>query len=156
KDPQFDEILKFTYLQVLARSFTNHMQQQANAKADAEFDQYYKQHPEEFEQAQVLQISVPRKMQHSDQSGAADTPKVDTAADEAALKAEAEKIRTRAVAGEDFEKLEDEAYTFAGDPDDAPDTDMGDNTHADLAQWDKLIFAMQPGQVSELISGNDA
>jgi parvulin-like peptidyl-prolyl isomerase len=62
---------------------------------------------------------------------------VDTAADEAALKAEAEKIRTRAAAGEDFEKFEDEAYTFAGDPDDTPDTDMGDNTRAELGHLGK-------------------
>jgi PPIC-type PPIASE domain len=160
KDPKFDEILKFTYLQVLGRFYNNHMQQEANAKADAEFDQYYKQHPEEYEQVQVLQISVPKKMLHPDQpEGAAPAPpKPDTPADEAALKAEAEKIRARAAAGEDFEKLEAEVYTFAGDPDSEPDTDMGDNTRAELAaaQWDKLIFAMQPGQVSEVIEAPEA
>jgi hypothetical protein len=156
KDPHFDEILRFTYLQVLARAFTGHMQQQADAKTDAEFEKYYKQHPDEFEQVQVLQISVPKQRQHSDPSGAVTTQKVDKAADEAATKAEAVKIRSRAAAGEDFEKLEDEAYDFAGNPDNAPDTDMGENTRAEMAPFDKEVFALQPGQVSDVLSGTEA
>jgi hypothetical protein len=156
KDPKFDEILRFTYLQVLARAFANHMQQEANAKTEAEFETYFKQHPEEFEQAQVLQISIPKQKQHPDQPGAGAVSNVDTAADAAALKAEAEKIRARAVAGEDFEKLEAEVYTFAGDPDDVPDTDMGDNTRAELAPFGKEVFALQPGEITEVLSGTEA
>ena len=156
KDPNFDEILRFTYLQVLGRAFTNHLQQQADAKASADFDSYYKQHPEEFEQVQVLQISVPKKKQYSDQSGAPAPANVDAAADAAALKAEAEKIRSRAAAGEDFEKLENEAYVFAGDPDDTPDIDMGENTGAEMAPFGKEVFALPPGQVSEVLSGTEA
>lgn len=156
KDPSFDEILRFTYLQVLARAFTNHLQLEANTKADADFEKYYQQHPEEFEQVQVVQISVPKQKRHSDQSGAPAPSDVDTAADAAALKAEAEKIRGRAAAGEDFEKLENEAYVFAGDPDDTPDTDMGENTRAEMAPFGKEVFALQPGQVSEVLSGAQA
>ena len=158
KDPHFQEVLKFTYLQVLARAFTNEMQQKANAKAEVEFDQYFKQHPEEFELASVLQISVPKQKHQADedQPGAAPAAKVDTPADAAALKAEADKIRARAVAGEDFEKLETEAYTFAGDPDDAPDTDMGANTRAELGEFGNEIFALRPGQVSDVLSGTEA
>jgi hypothetical protein len=156
KDPSFDEILRFTYLQVVARAFTNHLQQEANAEADAEFEKYYQQHPEEFEQVQVLQISVPKQKQHSGQSGAPAPSNVDTAADAAALKAEADKIRSRAAAGEDFEKLENEAYVFAGDPDDTPDTEMGENTRAEMAPFGNEVFALQPGQVSEVLSGTQA
>jgi len=157
KQPRFEEVLKFTYLQVLARAFTNEMQQKANAKADTEFDQYFKQHPEEFELASVLQISVPKqkRVPDPDQAGATPAPKVDNAPDPAALKTEADKIRARAVAGEDFEKLENEAYTFAGDPDSAPDTDMGANTRAELGQFGNDIFALQPGQVSQVLSGTE-
>jgi len=155
KDPNFDEILRFTYLQILARAFTNHLQQQADAKANAVFDTYYTQHPEEFEQVQVSQISVPKQKDHPDQSGA--TPaNVDIAGEAAAMKAEAETIRSRAVAGEDFGKLEDEAYLFANAPNDSPDPDMGDNTRADMAPFDKEVFALQPGQVSEVLSGTEA
>jgi hypothetical protein len=158
KQPRFEEVLKFTYLQVLARTFTNEMQQKANAKADAEFDQYFKQHPEEFELASVLQISIPKQKLEPDpdQAGAAPAPKVNNAPDPVALKAEADKIRARAVAGEDFEKLETEVYTFAGDPDSAPDTDMGANTRADLGQFGNDIFALQPGQVSQVLSATEA
>jgi hypothetical protein len=156
KDPHFDEILRFTYLQVLGRAFTNHLQQVADAKTNAEFEPYFKQHPEEFEQVQVLQISVPKQKLHSDESGAPTPSNTDPAADAAALKEEADKIHARAVAGEDFEKLENEVYVFAGNPDESPDTDMGDNTRAEMAPFDKEVFALQPGQVSEVLSGTEA
>jgi hypothetical protein len=156
KDPNFDEILRFTYLQVLARTLTNHMQQQANAKADAEFEKYYQQHPEEFEQVQVLQISIPKQKDHPEQSDAAAPANVDTAAEAAAMKVEAEKIRSRAVAGENFEKLENEAYLFANAPNDSPDPDMGENTRAEMEPFGKEVFALQPGQVSEVLSGTQA
>ena len=155
KDPNFDEVLKFTYLQVLARAFSNHMQQQADAKANADFDTYYKQHPDEFEQVQVLQISIPKQKDHSEDTGTPAT-KVDTVAEAAAMKEEAEKIRARAIAGEDFEKLESEAYAFANAPNDSPDPDMGENTRADMAPFGKEVFALQPGQVSDLLSGTEA
>jgi hypothetical protein len=154
KDPHFDEILKFTYLQVLGRTFSNHMQQEADAKTNGLFDTYYKQHPDEFEEVQVMQISIPKQKDHSEESGP--PTKVDTAAEAAAMKAEAETIRSRAIAGEDFEKLEADAYAFANAPNDSPSPDMGENTRADMAPFDKEVFALPIGQVSEVLSGTEA
>jgi len=156
KDPHFDDILKFTYLQVLARAMNDRLQEKASAAADAEFEKYYQSHPEEFEQATLLQISIPKQKQHDAESPSAAPVKVDAAADEAAMKAEAEAIHLRAVAGEDFEKLEEEAYAVAGDPSDAPLADMGEVTRADVGQFYKEIFALQPGAISKLIPGPDA
>ncbi len=155
KDPHFDDILKFTYLQVLARTMNNHLQQQADVP-DAEFEKYYKEHTEEFEQVELLQISIPKQKHHAAKSGSASRSKVDTATDEIAMKAEAKKIYRQVIAGGDFEKLQDEAYTVAGDPDDAPDADMGIVTRSRLGQSQKEIFALQPGQISKLISGPEA
>jgi len=154
KDPHFDEILKFTYLQVLGRAFSSHMQQEADAKANGLFDTYYKQHPDEFEEVQVMQISIPKQKDHSEESGP--PAKVDTVAEAAAMKAEAESIRSRAIAGEDFEKLEADAYAFANTPNDSPDPDMGENTRSDMAPFDKEVFALPIGQVSEVLSGTEA
>lgn len=155
KDPQFDDILKFTYLQVLARAMNTRLQQQSEIP-DAEFEKYYKEHPEQFEEVALLQASIPKQKKHATQSGSAPQAKVNNAADEAAMKSEAEKIHRQVLAGGDFEMLQDEAYEIAGDPDGAPDTDMGTHTRSELGKFQKEIFALQPGQISELIEGPEA
>jgi len=154
KDPHFNDILKFTYLQVLARAMNNHLQQQAEM-SDAEFEKYYQEHAKEFEEVELLQISIPKQKQHASGSGPAPSKTV-AAADEAAMKAEAEKIYHQALAGGDFEKLHEEAYTVAGDPDDAPDSDMGTVTRPELGESQAEIFALRPGQISRLIPGEEA
>jgi hypothetical protein len=155
KDPHFNDILKFTYLQVLARAMNNHLQQQAEMP-DAEFEKYYQEHIKEFEEVELLQISILKQKQHASASGGAPPSKAVAAADEVAMKAEAEKIYHQALAGGDFEKLQEEAYTVAGDPDDAPDADMGLVTRPELGESQAEIFALKPGQISRLISGQEA
>ena len=155
KDPHFDEILKFTYLQVLARAMNERLARQSDM-TDAEFAKYYKEHAADFEQVELLQISILKQKSHPSPSGATPQAKVDTAADEAAMKAEAEKIYSQAVAGGDFATLQEEAYTVAGDPDDAPDADMGVVTRSELGGTQAEVFALQPGQISKLISGKEA
>ena len=155
KDPHFDEILKFTYLQVLARAMNERLARQSEM-TDAEFAKYYKEHAADFEQVELLQISILKQKSHPSPSGAAPQAKVDTAADEAAMKAEAGTIYSQVLAGGDFATLQEEAYTVAGDPDDAPDTDMGVVTRSELGGTQAEVFALQPGQVSKLISGKEA
>jgi hypothetical protein len=155
KDPHFDEILKFTYLQVLARAMNERLARQADM-TDAEFAKYYKEHADDFEQVELLQISIPKQKSHPTQSGTMPQAKMDPAADEAAMKAEAGTIYSQVLAGGDFATLQEEAYTVAGDPDDAPDTDMGVVTRSELGGTQAEVFALQPGQVSKLISGKEA
>jgi hypothetical protein len=156
QDPHFDDILKFTYVQVLSRALNTHLQEQANEQANAEIDKYYQEHPHEFEQVHLLQISVPKRKLHPNAASPAPTSKQGIEAEETAMKAEAEKIHARAVAGEDFEKLQEEAYAFAGNADAAPDADMGNVTRAEVGQFQDQIFAMPLSQVSELTSGAEA
>jgi len=156
QDPHFDDILKFTYVQVMARAMNTYLQQQTYGRTDADFEQYYKEHAREFEQVQLLQISIPKHKLHANESGKDSVTKADAAADEAAMKAEAEKIHARAVAGEDFEKLQEEAYTVAGNPDAAPDADMGEVTRSEVGQFQEQIFSLPPGQVSEITPGAEA
>jgi parvulin-like peptidyl-prolyl isomerase len=73
------------------------------------------------------------------------------------MRAEAEKIRKEAIAGEDFNKLEIEACTAAGDPDVAPDPVVGKVTRDTARQFQQLIFdELQPGQISELVTYQDS
>ena len=106
---------------------------------------------------ELLQLTIPkRKGQGSESESSVPAPTADPAAEEAAMKAEAEKLRREAAAGGDFEKLEVEAYAVANE-DDAPlDPAVGKVTRAKLGQFQKLVFdELQPGQVSEVVSSED-
>jgi parvulin-like peptidyl-prolyl isomerase len=85
----------------------------------------------------------------NDATKAADAPKPP---DPEVLKAAAEKIRDRAAAGEDLDKLEKEAFEAAGNKQTAPPTQMGSRRRGVLPpDQDAEVFALNPGQVSKLI-----
>jgi parvulin-like peptidyl-prolyl isomerase len=76
--------------------------------------------------------------------------KPDSAADEAEMKAVADKIQKEAVAGGDFQKLEEEAYQAAGIQD-APSVEMGLVARAQIPlEYQQAIFGLKDGQVSEV------
>lgn len=153
QDPHLEDILSFTYVQVMARAMNNQLQEGANKRTAADFDKYYKEHAQEFEQVELLQISVPKRREQANEPGPV---VVDADAGDAAMKLEADKIHSRAVAGEDFDKLQQAAYTAAGRKDTPPVADMGQVTRAEVGQFQEQIFALPVGQVSEITSGPKA
>jgi hypothetical protein len=153
KDPKFQEKARYTYLQLLWQSFYENLARTANDISDAEVEQQYRQHPELFEQVDLLRIFVPNERKHPVIPSSPVKIQEIRAADESAMKVEAEQIRRKAADGGDFEKLETEAYKFAGyGPDDAPDVNLGMTNRAEMPQeYTKKVFDMKPGQVSELV-----
>jgi parvulin-like peptidyl-prolyl isomerase len=148
KDPDFQETLKFTILRTLSRGFVKRLQDQAQAISDVEVEKSYKEHPELFESVDLLRIYVPKDKQQSSEPQA----KADTGAGAVAMKAQAEKIRSQAAAGADFEKLQAAAYTAAG-MSDPPDVNVGKETRATLPlDYQSVVFGLQPGEVSQLVS----
>jgi parvulin-like peptidyl-prolyl isomerase len=71
---------------------------------------------------------------------------------EASMKATAEKLRVRAAAGEDFDKLQTEAFAAAGLKAKAPNTDMGKVRRTALPPAHAAAFDLKTGQVSSLIT----
>jgi len=153
KDPRFQEKVKYAYLQLLGQSFSEDLARKANDISDAEVEQQYREHPELFEQVDLLRIFIPNERKHSGTpSSPAKIEEVRTA-DAVAMKIEAEQIRRKAAAGGDFEKLEIEAYKFAGfGPDDAPDMDLGMTNRAEMPrEYTTAVFDLKPGKVSGLV-----
>jgi peptidyl-prolyl cis-trans isomerase C len=140
KDPDFQKTLQFTILRALSRGFVKHLQDQAQAISDAEVEKSYKEHPEIFERVDLIRIYVPKEKRTSEPGG------------EAAMKAEAEKIRGQAAAGADFEKLQGQAYAAAGMAD-PPGVNVGKETRGTLPlDYQESVFSLQPGQVSQLVT----
>jgi parvulin-like peptidyl-prolyl isomerase len=153
KDPAIQALLQYRYQQALYSSFKAYVKRNANEMSDAELEKFYNANRERYEQFGLLRIHVPDVKEHHPAAGSHLQPKVDTAADQAAMKALAIRIRTAAVAGGNFEQLQERAYKLAGITEDPPDTDLGDNWTRDTfpAEYQAAVFGLKPGQVSELI-----
>jgi parvulin-like peptidyl-prolyl isomerase len=86
----------------------------------------------------------------------ADQTKVDQEAkkkaDEDALKKEAETLHTRAAAGEDFDKLQKEAFEAASIKGNPPSTAVGKLTPNEVPVTQRAVLDLKPGQVSDIIT----
>jgi parvulin-like peptidyl-prolyl isomerase len=153
KDPRTQVGAQYSNLLFLSGAFNRYLQTQAAQLSDAEVKTYYEQNPELFIKANFLRIFVPNERKHSDTPSTPKQVEERQAADEAAMKSLATKIRARAVAGADFQALEEEVYQFAGEPDSqSPDVDLDDITRKEAPQELQPVFDLKPGEISEVIS----
>ena len=108
--------------------------------SDAEIDKYYKDNPSAFEEVTLQRLFIPKAVASKDKPVDATTEK-----------AAAEKLHARAVAGEDFDKLQKAAYVGNANPQAAPNTQMGGRRRGGLPpDQEGAIFALKQGGVSEL------
>lgn len=151
KEPQFEEMMRFATLQLLAQNLTRDLQKKAGDIPQTEIAKYYQDNPTRFQQVELLRIFIPKSKQHAPEANAAAPPKVDTAADEAAMKAVAGKVHSEAVAGGDFQKLQQEAFEAAGIKSQSPTVNLGKLTREGLPTNQQQVFELKAGQVSELL-----
>jgi len=149
QEPGFHEMMRFATLQLLTQRLTRHLQENAGNITDADAEKYYKENNSRFERAELLRVFIPKQKQLGAGGGSVADNK---AADEAAMKAVAEKIHTNAVGGKDFQQLQKEAFEAAGIASSTPKVDMGKLSPGNLPVDHKKVFDLEVGQVSELIS----
>ena len=138
KDPKVQEQLRLQKLQVLASSYTRKMQEKDAEVPQADIEKYYKDNSARYEEAKLVRIYVPMV-----------TTEEGKPPDAAATKALAEKIRERAAAGEDFDKLQKDAFTGANSKGTPPSTDMGERRRSSLPpKQEEPVFSLKAGEVS--------
>ena len=154
--PEFDEQMYLSRMELLARLAGQQIQKDAGKASDTDLESYYKEHNAEFKTMSYDKIYVPKqKMGETVAANSPDAQKKHEAS-EAEMKQEADKLRTRAAAGEDFVKLQQEAYDFAG----MKLVASASNTHVDkvakahMSPNDASLFDLKKGEVSQVI--NDA
>jgi hypothetical protein len=167
KTPQYSESLKFVKMQVLSNELQRKIQKQAADIPDADVEKYYKEHAESYETYNVERIFVPRtkqgdnetKEEDKDQKLTDDEKKAKEAAEKAkADEAEqsmtklAEDLRTRAANGEDFAKLQKEAYDAAGMKIESPSVNLPNVRRTGLPPAHAAVLDLKPGEVSQVIS----
>ena len=139
KDPEVQQRLKIQRDSALAQALNVKLQEDATP-SDAEIDKYYKDNPSAFEEVTLQRLFIPKAVASKDKPVDATTEK-----------AAAEKLHARAVAGEDFDKLQKAAYVGNANPQAAPNTQMGGRRRGGLPpDQEGAIFALKQGGVSEL------
>lgn len=85
------------------------------------------------------------------QKAAADKAAAQKSDEEALLKKEADSLQARASAGEDFDKLQKEAYDSTGLKGTPPATNIGKLTHSEIPVTHRAVMDLKPGQVSQVL-----
>jgi len=149
KGTDFAERMRFARLQILSQELVRRVQDEAAKVPAKDIADYYQKHEKDYEQASMERIVIPNRKELKAQSP--DASKGDNG--EEAMTKEAEALRTRAAAGEEFAKLQKEAYEFAGvSGNTEPDPKMGKLRRRGLPLAHASAFDLKPGEVSPVIS----
>ena len=170
KTPEFAERVKFVKMQVLSQALQQEIQKKAADVPEADLQKYYKEHSETFEQYNVDRIFVPRTKQvepeakadedkDKDEKVTEEQQKTKEAADKAkaeegeqAMTKLAEDLRARAATGEDFAKLQKEAFEAAGMKIESPTVNLPTVRRTGLPPGHVAVFDLKQGDVSQVIS----
>jgi hypothetical protein len=165
KTPHYDEMMEISRMQVLSQALNNNLREEAGKISDSDLEKYYNDHQRDYDQATVLRIFVPHSKQVTgpppsvNKAGVKLTEKEKQAATEArekegeaAMKKLADSLQPRAAKGEDFDKLQKEAYLAAGLKATPPTTKVDKLRRNTLPQAHSAAFDLKPGEVSPVFS----
>jgi len=150
QSPQFQELMAISRLQNLARLESEQLQRQAAQVSDSEIEDFYHQHRPDFRAISYDRIYVPKQKQLTGNVGDPEVEKKRQAS-EAEMKDEADKLRARAAAGEDFGKLQQDAYDFAGVKAKAPNTHVNGVSKV-ATPTEAAVSDLKKGEVSPVVS----
>jgi hypothetical protein len=165
---QYKETLKVAKMQILTTQLQRKVQEDADKIPDSEIEAYYKKNPEAYEQFSLDRLFIPKnkqmepekdnededKMTDEQKKAKADAEKAKQEAGQKELDALAETLQKRAAAGEDFAKLQKEAYDAAGMKMDNPTVNLPTVRRTGLPPAHKDVFDLKVGEVSPVISDN--
>jgi len=134
--------LKLARMRILATAFLQSQQaRQLTATTEVEVQKYYELHKDQYEQVQVRRMAIPVVAPTED----------GRPLDRAAVKAEMEELRKRAVAGEDLNQLQLEAYRHLHIQ--APPPPLNPVTwRRGMVQGDEAkAFDLKPGEMTDVL-----
>ncbi len=154
KGENYEEQMELARIQVLSQDLKRAIMEKASQISDEDIEAYYHNNTARFEKAEVERIYVPKnqqppsaldkKLTEGDRQERSQEP-------EQKMKVEADNLRARAVAGEDFTKLQADAYQVAGIKSVAPNTGM-QIRRVSLPPSQVLVMDLRPGQVSSVFA----
>jgi len=154
KQAKFDEMLRFSRMQILSQELSRALQEEAGKLSDSDLETYYTKNAPAYEEATFVRIFVPANKQIANPKPNMKDAEIEAQqkVGEEAMKKVAAGLRTRAANGEDADKLQKEAYVAAGLKGTPPSTKMEKVRRTTLPPTHGAALDLKPGDVSELIS----
>jgi len=154
RGPDFEQQMNIARLKILASMAYQQLQKDAANVSDSEVSDYYQKHAADYKTITFDRLYVPKQKQIETSAQKPNDPDVEKkrTASEAAMKEEAEKLRTRAAAGEDITKLQQEAYVFAGLKQKAANPRQENARKSIIPPADASIFELKSGEVSQVFT----
>jgi PPIC-type PPIASE domain len=137
---------KLVYMQVLANTLYRQIEAEASNVPTPEIEKYYSGHQLDFERGEVRRLVVPKQIS---------TPGAQSL-DASILKTKAEEFRTRAAAGEDFDKLQRAAYEDLGIKTTVSTTKLSMVRRMSLSVEESKVLDLDPGQVTQVLESPSA
>jgi hypothetical protein len=145
KDPNVAQQLqmqqKLAYMQVLANALYREIETETKTVPVSEMERYYSEHHRDFERGEVRRLVVPKQILTEA------APSVDSSV----LKSKAAELRARAAAGEDFDRLQQEAYRDLGIKAALLSTELGMVRRTSLPASESVVFDLDSGQVTPVL-----
>jgi len=129
-------------------------QKKFSVVSDQDIENYYRSGAASYEVADLQRIYIPRIQQLPTPKNelSASEDKKRTEESENIMKAEADKLHARAVAGEDFDKLQDEALKLAGIKSGPAKTSMKRVVRGSLPPSQVSAMDLKTGEISAVLS----
>lgn len=141
KDPAFAEVMRVVRMRTLEDFYRRNLEEKYRHPPEAEIQAYYKQNLTKYEEIKLSRIFVPAKNPSAQNKDDWEKKAAQVAND----------IHDRAAKGEDFEKLQKEAYTTLGLTITPPATAVGSRRRGMMApQEEQELFDLKAGDVSKL------
>ncbi len=170
---QYKETLKLAKMQILTTALQRSLQDEADKVSPTDVEDYYKKNPEAYEQFSLDRLFIPRyktletedkddKDKDKDNQKEAEEKQKAKEAEEQAKREKGEQelnkladtLRERAAAGEDFTKLQKEAFEASGTKVESPTVNLPKVRRTGLPPAHAAVFDLKVGEVSTVISDN--
>jgi len=151
---EFEERIQLARIQVLSQMLGQAEQKKASEISDMEIEDYYKGNEVNFEEADVMRIFIPRVQQlptPKEKLSEAEEQKRQKDAEDT-MKKESDTLHARAVAGEDFDKLQAEAFKVAGIQSKSPTSKMDKVRRNHLPPGQATAMDLKVGEISAVLS----
>jgi hypothetical protein len=170
KGERFEALMKLKRIEVLSGELRREINDDATKLSDKDVEDYYQKNLSAYQQFNLDRVFVPRFRQPEAEaaSDVKEADKDEKSADKKETKAEeeeakkakteqaeaklSEELRTRAAAGEDFTKLQKEAYDAAGMKLDVPNINLPKVRRNGLPPGQVSVFELKEGEVSQVIA----
>jgi len=170
KGERFEALMKLKRIEVLNSELRREINDDATKLSDKDVEDYYRKNLSAYQQFNLDRVFVPRFRQPEAEaaSDVKEADKDEKPADKKETKAEeeeakkakteqaeaklSEELRTRAAAGEDFTKLQKDAYDAAGMKLDVPNINLPKVRRNGLPPGQVSVFELKEGEVSQVIA----